>query len=312
MLRPRVYAIVVSFNPDLTVIKQLLIELKVQGCDVLIVDNASNNANKLELLVEEIDSVEFLGLQANVGLGAAHNIGIKKAKTSGADYVLIMDQDSLPAANMVDELISVHHQKSKHANVSAVGTSYLNADNGDRSFFVRFGRFKFQRHYCSANDECSHNECCAINADFLISSGSLIAIATLDEVGEMDEGLFIDHVDTEWFLRARNMGYQAYGSCNALMEHGLGENTHQVNLGGRKRNVPQHKPFRYYYIFRNSVLLYKRSYASALWKWNDIQRLSMIFLMFGFIVGPRRKNLAMMVKGIFHGLKGRQGADHEH
>jgi len=312
MLSPRVHAIVVSFNPDLVVIEQLLLELQLQGCEVLLVDNASSNIKQLEQLTTSMSSVETLSLQQNLGLGSAHNMGIKHARSAGSDYVLIMDQDSLPMANMVNELVRLHQTKSIQSKVSAIGTSYLNSENGSRSFFVRFGALKFQRHYCALEQHQIEYNCDAIEADFLISSGSLIALSTLDDVGEMDEGLFIDHVDTEWFLRARSMGYQAFGSCKALMGHGLGENTHQVNLGGRKRNVPQHKPFRYYYIFRNSILLYKRSYASALWKWNDIQRLGMIFVMFGFIVGPRRQNLTMMLKGVFHGLSGKQGADYEH
>lgn len=125
----------------------------------------------------------------------------------------------------------------------------------------------------------------------------------------MDASLFIDHVDTEWFLflRARSKAYKAFGVGEARMQHGFGESTHQVKLGGRQRNVPQHKPFRYYYIFRNSVALYKRSYAARLWKWNDIQRLGMIFIMFGLLKTPRWKNIRMMLLGIWHGLIGKMG-----
>jgi rhamnosyltransferase len=140
----------------------------------------------------------------------------------------------------------------------------------------------------------------------------LIALSAIDDIGLMDEGLFIDHVDTEWFLRAKSKGYQAFGVCGAVMQHGLGEQTHQVSLltargRGRQRNVPQHKPFRYYYIFRNSILLYKRNYASGLWKWNDSQRLLMIAVMFGVFKAPRWKNLKMMYKGLIDGAKGVSG-----
>jgi rhamnosyltransferase len=145
-----------------------------------------------------------------------------------------------------------------------------------------------------------------VPADFLISSGTLFNLDAIDKVGQMDESLFIDHVDTEWFLRARSLGMRAYGVCDAVMQHGLGEQTHRITLG-RQRNVPQHKPFRYYYIFRNSVALYRRGYASALWKWNDLQRLIMIAVMFGAWKSPRWQNLKMMGKGIWHGLRGVTG-----
>jgi len=203
---------------------------------------------------------------------------------------------------MVEALLKAHKRKSEHSQVSAVGVTYLNADNGSESFFVRFGWLKFSRRYCGDRDEDG-----CIKADFLISSGSLIKLSTLDRLGNMDESLFIDHVDTEWFLRAHHQGYTAYGVCNAMMQHGLGENTHRVSFAGRQRNVPQHKPFRYYYIFRNSILLFRRRYTSGKWAWNDMQRLLMIFVMFGIVMSPRKANLAMMVKGIAHGVKGITG-----
>ncbi|MBL4671928.1 MAG: glycosyltransferase family 2 protein [Arenicella sp.] len=300
----RVLAVVVSYNPDGGMLSAALQELLKQGCDVAVIDNGSNNLNDVEDLISAIasDKLVLLSQSSNRGLGAAHNIGIKQAKAGDYNYLLIMDQDSLPLEGMVDKLVVAHKAKSLVAQVSAVGVSYLNVDNGSESFFVRFGALKFARHYCRDKDSDG-----CIEADFLISSGSLISVQAIESIGEMDEGLFIDHVDTEWFLRARHKGYMAYGACDAVMRHGLGENTHTVSFGGRQRNVPQHKSFRYYYIFRNSIILYKRGYTSGLWKWNDIQRLAMIGVMFGLVKTPRRANAAMMLKGIWHGLLGRQG-----
>jgi len=300
----RVLAIVVTYNPDCGQLSAAIKELLKQACDVVIIDNASSNLNDVRELVSAIaaDTLSLLPQPVNVGLGAAHNIGIEQARAGGFNYLLIMDQDSLPLEQMVNNLLLAHKAKSRISKVSAVGVSYLNVDNGSESFFVRFGRLKFSRHFCHDKDSDG-----CIEADFLISSGSLISMQAIESIGEMDEGLFIDHVDTEWFLRARHKGYKAYGACHAVMRHGLGENTHIVTLGGRQRNVPQHKPFRYYYIFRNSILLYKRSYASGLWKWNDLQRLAMIGVMFGLVKAPRRANAMMILKGVWHGIVGRQG-----
>jgi rhamnosyltransferase len=300
----RVLAVVVTYNPDCGQLNVALNELLGQGCNIVVIDNGSNNLSGVQGACAAIDSdnLVLLPQYSNVGLGAAHNIGIAEAIAGAFDYLLIMDQDSLPLTAIVENLVFAHKAKSLVSKVSAVGVSYLNVDNGSESFFVRFGRLKFSRHYCRDKDADG-----CIEADFLISSGSLISLQALESIGQMDEGLFIDHVDTEWFLRAKHEGYVAYGVCNALMQHGLGENTHTVSLGGRQRNVPQHKSFRYYYIFRNSILLYKRRYASGLWKWNDIQRLVMISVMFGLFKAPRRANALMMLKGIWHGIVGKQG-----
>ncbi len=302
-----VLAVIVTYNPDIAALENAVVALLQQRCSVLLVDNASENQT---LVREKVDGLIGLDLERNScglnlivnsqnrGLGAAHNQGYAYAKEQGHDFLLILDQDSLPMPELVERLWGAHSSLSKHNKVSAVGACYLNAENQSESFFVRFGAFKFKREYARRE---------YVPADFLISSGSLFDLATLDDVGGMDEALFIDHVDTEWFLRARSQGYQAFGVSSARMQHALGETTHQIKLGGRERNVPQHKPFRYYYIFRNSVALYKRGYTSWLWKWNDCQRLLMIFIMFGLLTAPRWENSKMMGLGFWHGLRGRLG-----
>jgi len=314
----RVLAVVVCYNPQIAALKVSLQAVIQQTQGVLLVDNASKNLAEIQQLVADANSehgthsdvskagfVELNSLSENSGLGAAHNIGFAYARQHGFTHCLLLDQDSVPLAGMVENLLlaAAAKQSDTGAGLSAVGATYLNADNGSESFFVRFGGLKFRRQYCGDRDD----DAC-IEADFLISSGSLFSLRSIDSIGTMDETLFIDHVDTEWFLRARDKGYKAYGVCNAIMQHGLGEQTHRVTIAsGRQRNVPQHKPFRYYYIFRNSVLLYKRSYSSKLWIWNDIQRLILIAIMFGVFKSPRWQNSKMMMKGIIDGLRGRSG-----
>ncbi|MFT4629134.1 MAG: rhamnosyltransferase [Arenicella sp.] len=309
----RVLAIIVCHNPQIDALAVALRTVVKQVAATLLVDNASVNVAEIEQLLGVLNieqpslSASLLKQTNNLGLGAAHNLGFQFARTHGFNHCLILDQDSVPMDDMVANLLLAAKSKlaSKSVKLSAVGATYLNADNGTESFFIKFGALKFRRQYCAERDSDS-----CIEADFLISSGSLIALSAIDDIGLMDEGLFIDHVDTEWFLRAKSKGYQAFGVCGAVMQHGLGEQTHQVSLltaRGRLRNVPQHKPFRYYYIFRNSIALYKRSYASGLWKWNDIQRLLMIAVMFGAFKAPRWKNLKMMYKGVVDGIKGVSG-----
>lgn len=290
-----VVAVIVTYNPVIRALKETVESLLQQGCYVVVVDNGSVNVDEIEAIKL---SAKLILNGSNLGLGAAHNQGWIHAREMGANYLLILDQDSLPRENMVVELVKAHQNQSKYHKVSAVGACYENSENGSLSFFVRFGLLKFQRAYIDAG---------TVEADFLISSGSLFGMDSLEQVGGMDEALFIDHVDTEWFLRARALGFKAFGVADARMRHGLGEKTHRIRIAGRQRNIPQHQSFRYYYIFRNSVLLYKRGYTSWLWKWNDLQRLLIILFIFGALKTPRLANFRMMALGSWHGLLGKSG-----
>jgi 2-polyprenyl-3-methyl-5-hydroxy-6-metoxy-1,4-benzoquinol methylase len=84
------------------------------------------------------------------------------------------------------------------------------------------------------------------------------------------------------------------------MEHRLGEAHSRIWLG-RWRHLPRHRPFRYYYIFRNSLLLFRREYASLKWIWFQAQCLGALFLRYGLF--GRDGELRMMLKGAAHGLR---------
>lgn len=294
----RIFAVLVTYHPRLERLERVLARVRPQVADLLIVDNASSNAAEVAALVEQ-HGARFTGLPDNAGLGRAHNLGIAQARVAGAEAVLLLDQDSVPEPDMVSELDrALRHAGEDGWKVGAAGARYTGAHAGDVSEFVRFGWFKFRRVPCTA-------EAARVRADFLISSGSLVPMRVLDDVGGMDEDFFIDHVDTEWFLRAAAKGYAFVGACAARMSHGLGERTQRLWLG-RWRHVPRHRPFRYYYIFRNSVLLYRRPYAPARWMVNDIVRLSLLVLFVG-LPSLRDGTLRMMLKGLNDGRKGVTG-----
>jgi len=298
----KVLAIVVSYQPTVSELRENIAQLESQVEHIYLVDNASSNQADISDAFGKHPSIT-VDLQArNLGLGAAHNLGIRYAQQAHYDYVLLLDQDTQMQADSVSALLTAIRSKANAGiKVSGVGSSYAHGRQQD-SVYIRFGALKFSRH--GADEQDDHG---CVATDFLISSGTLIALQAVEEVGLMDESLFIDHVDTEWFLRARSKSLQAFGVCAARIEHSLGETAHAIRFAGRDRDVPQHQPFRYYYIFRNSVLLYRRSYPSGLWKWNDLQRLLMILVVYGFMKPPRWQNLRMMAKGLWHGMRGISG-----
>ncbi len=297
----QIYAVLVTFDPDIHALTKCLTKLRSQVQRILVVDNLSKNIDDIHRTVDANQNVELIALEQNEGLGRAHNVGIKKATEGGATHVLLLDHDSIPNADMVANMTAVLGElTASNRRVAAVGARYLGSYVGNESFFVQFGWLKFRQVFCSEDDKRY------VRADFLISSGSLIPVSVLEEIGGMDERLFIDHVDTDWFLRANHKGYPSYGACDALMEHGLGEQTYRVWLG-RWHYLPKHKPFRYYYIFRNSILLYKQPYAPTKWMINDIVRLLFIFVFYSLVSDSRWNLLKMISRGVTDGFRGVTG-----
>ena len=293
--------IVVTYNPDSETLLLQLSRLKSQVEKIYIVDNGSQNAHEVVNAASKVESTTIHLCDDNYGLGRAHNIGIQACRDAGHDAVLILDQDTIPHEHMVSTLVkSLDHLSQTSPRTSAVGSRYIGA-SGQSSFFVQFSGFRFQKHYCAKS---KFND--VIPADMLISSGSLIPMNAIDAIGNMDEALFIDHIDTEWFLRAKSAGWQAFGVCDAVMEHHLGESTLHV-WWGRWRSLPIHSAFRYYYIYRNSILLYQRRYVNHAWRRADIIRLILMAFILPLSSKQTLKCFRMIFLGIIHGLNGKTG-----
>jgi rhamnosyltransferase len=241
--------------------------------------------------------IVVLPLGENRGIAGAQNIGITRARQMGAGYVVLFDQDSIPALDMIEKLVSVAEaQAALGIRVAAVGPRYLDERQNNPPPFIRIKGLKLERQVCiEANS--------VVEVDYLIASGCLVSVPTIGVIGGMREELFIDYVDIEWGLRARHAGYKLFGSCAALMSHSLGDEP--IGFFGKK--FPARSPLRHYYLFRNAVLLYKQPWLPLNWKLIDAWRLMLKFGFYALFAKPRLQQLKMMFLGLWHGLRGKAG-----
>jgi rhamnosyltransferase len=317
----RIAAVLLTHRPDQGILRRAVASLCPQVERMVIVDNGSRwDAQSLlnALPVADRGRIEFIWLDTNVGVGAGHNRGIQWARTSGYSHVLLLDHDSIPRPDMVRHLVAaLDRLGTQRIPVSAVAARYVDRYTGRIAPFVRLGFLKLVRVTCgSAQMEESTGESTReptreptgelLETDFIISSGALIPMPVLGKVGDMDEGLFIDHVDTEWILRCKAQGYRSFGVCDAVMEHSVGNTTFRFWFG-RWRNTPLHNPERDYYLFRNSLNLYRMPYAPWRWIASDFLRLLGLAIIFPAFAPDRWRRIRLIARGVWHGLRGVTG-----
>lgn len=298
---PRTCAVVVTFNPEIDVVERELQSVGAQVDALVVIDNGSTMdiVNWLRGKREE-EGLEVVFLNENRGVAAAQNAGIRWARERAFTHVLILDHDSVPAPDMVASLVGAIGKLNKQ-RVAAVGAGYVDPRLDNNPHFISLGRFTFRR--VSARNQAPRDP---VPVDFLISSGALIPLSTLEHVGLMDERLFVDYVDIEWFLRAKSLGFQAFGVFAARMEHRMGTARRRIWLG-KWRYVPSYSPSRFYYIMRNGLLLYRRHYTPWRWVLNDINKNCAIFVIFAVLVPPRFEHIKAMIRGLWDGLRSRDG-----
>jgi rhamnosyltransferase len=287
-----VHAVVVAFRPDAERLRAALEAVGPQVSTIWLVENGPCGD------AGDVEGVTRISLVSNRGLGAAQNVGIRRALAEGADHVLLLDQDSVPEPGMVTALVdAIDAAVSRGTPVAGAGPRTRESD-GRPGVFVRFRPLRGRRVPCPSSGA-------VVQVDTLIGSGSLLPRAALEAVGEMDEGLFIYHIDTDWNLRARALGFAVLGVCAARMEHRHGEGTFRIP--GSDARVVRYPPERHYYLFRASALLWRRGHAPWSWISADLVRLAMLFVFHALLVAPRRAHVTWMLRGLADGLRGRTG-----
>lgn len=294
-----IYVVVVTYKPDLIILFENLKSCRLQVNHLVVVDNGSDNDTQesIKKFVAEV-GFETLLLNDNFGVAVAQNLGISLARSTSCRFVLLLDQDSAPQPDMVKALCRTWNDLSvQGSHVAAIGPLLIDRRTGECTPFVSIHLLGVTRRAYKMGDKY------AITTDFLISSGMMIPLSVLDDVGLPEEGLFIDNVDLEWCFRARSMGYRLYGVGDAVMEHTVGD--HVTRIG--QRVIYRHSPLRQYYMMRNRIALYQRSYSPWGWIIQDFVRMLFKLFVFSLIFTPRLKNIKMMLAGIRDGVMNRMG-----
>ena len=236
----------------------------------------------------------ILKLTINSGIAAALNLGLVYARDHlDPTWFLTMDQDSNLDPNYVISAIMTYDRARKESG--PVGLICAESYNNEAARLLR------------RSDRSPE-------AFDPMQSGTLIHKEVVETVGLLNDSYFIDCVDSEYTLRVRAAGYRAIVGLGCNLRHALGEKKmatffgREVTILGRKRSVPYHAPFRFYYITRNGLLLYSRYFRS-----HPTWIIRRIFLDLKFhakpiIFGPQRAvQLLAFVLGSIDAILGKTG-----
>lgn len=281
-------AVVVTYQPGAGMLDNLR-HLSRQIQEIIVVDNASWGAPaRLVEAAGMMPGVCLIRNPENLGIAAALNIGVRHALDSGRNWIATFDQDTIVPENFFAQLWQVYENCPTASDTSMLvpgGWREPGAEVPSKSSTVPKGVF----------------------VSGAVTSGSLIKAAVFPQTGFFDESLFIDYVDTDFCLRLRQRGFKILSAPLVLLEHELGEKQIR-NLLGFKFSFRIHTAWRYYYIMRNRLILYRRFLAfDPGWAFHDacwlILELGRIFL----LEHGRTKKLRAVFHGFKDGLMGRAG-----
>ena len=300
-----VFAVVVTFDPDMQRLAAALDALAPQVAGMFVVDNASQDTETLERHLARLDVPSwFVAGDTNVGLAAAQNVGVQGALAQGARKVLLLDQDTILVPGCVRALDeALDGLLRSGTRVAVVGPAYVDASDGRIADVWKSRGLRLERSVPpeGGNDGGIGD---VVACDFVIASGSLIPAEALAAIGPMDADLFIDLVDVEWCLRARARGYASYQARRVVVNHRIGDGRLRVGWF----SVMSHGPIRNYYWVRNAIGLLRRDYVPAAWRIYFLSRIVSFAVVYPLFGDQRMLRLRMIGRGIRDGLAGPHGA----
>jgi hypothetical protein len=149
-----VVAVVVTHNPTQNTLLTALESVARQVSTVVVVDNASKPSPQDWIGKASVNfraDVEVLVQADNLGLGAGYNVGLDKARSLGAAFVLLLDQDSeLEFGDGHARLRAAHRDLAQQWPHGGGGRAALSRRQRRFPVAIRPGRrcFRFQRVPC--------------------------------------------------------------------------------------------------------------------------------------------------------------------
>ena len=252
-----------------------------ENISTIFIDNSESPFSGFDLN-ENFVNFHYIHNEANIGIAAAHNKGIKIAKTLyKADYVLLLDQDSDPGPSFIHNSLK-DIQLAKDLNFAVIAPQLVNLKN-------------HVKYKLDLKKNVKQNFKIAKKSS---SSGSLIPVKAFNAVGDFKESLFIDLVDSEWCWRANSLGYVCLVSNINTLFHDIGEqDIHFLGL-----HFIRSKPIRMFYQYRNWLLLIKEKHVPIKWKLTESIK-KILFIVLILFHSPTKQDIYQIIRGIFQGIR---------
>ncbi|MEM6802402.1 MAG: glycosyltransferase family 2 protein [Bacteroidota bacterium] len=247
-------------------------ELSYPELEVILVDNESEE-EKLVSLEKDFPEVIFLASSQNLGFAGGNNLGITKAK---GDYFLFLNNDTLPRANLVENLLEGFGYQH---DIGAVSPKILYLDPPG---VIQFAGYTPINPFTGRNKTLGQGEKDQGQYDqahiipYAHGAAMMLRKEVIEKVGKMPEEFFLYYEELDWSVQIRNAGYHICFFPKASIYHHASLST------------GQNSPLKTYYYYRNRILFMRR---------NSPTGARLIFLSYFFLILSPVKYLLFLLRG---------------
>jgi hypothetical protein len=249
----RVFTIVLNWNglDDTLACLASLAQLTYPAVSTVVVDNGSRVSPRAAILARH-PNVTVIENPRNLGYAEGNNVGMRLALDAGADYVWVLNNDTVVPPDALAHLVDA---ATRHPRAAAVGAKVVRADDPS-TLWMTWGRVTWLQSLIAleGQDQPARGRFDDEHrVPWIPGCSILLRAEALRAIGFFDAEYFAYHEDVEWATRAARAGWEVWYSGTTHVQHAVhGSSGGAAHYGG----------FRKYLSARNSVL-YARRYGRA-------------------------------------------------
>lgn len=225
-MKPKIWIIIINFNGKrfLDTCLSSVLNLGYDNHKVVLVDNASTDRS-VQLVETNFPQVKIIKNNDNFGFAKGNNIGIKYAIEHGANFVLLLNQDTIVERNLLNEAMKF---AKEHADASLF-CPQIKYRNTNKIWWAGSKLFTKKQFFTSlspklgyhigkkAEDRGQFNE--ARQVQYITGCALFIRKQVFDTIGFFDENFFMYGEDLDLSLRASKKGLKMYYFPNSTVWH---------------------------------------------------------------------------------------------
>jgi len=243
----KVYIILLNWNgkEDTLECIESLKRIDYSNYKIITVDNNSEDDSVLEIR-KRYSKIKIIENKENLGFAGGNNVGIKYAMENGADYVLLINNDTTVEKDFLRELVK-EGELNKNAGLLGPKTNYHSEQN--RIWFAG-GKVSWLKNKGThlGLDKIDNDQFNKIKkVDYLTGCCLLIKKEVIKKIGVLEEGYFLYYEETDFCLLAKNADYKCLYIPKAKIYHKV------------SRSTKPGSPSYIYYHVRNGLVMTKRN-----------------------------------------------------
>ena len=245
----KITAIVVTYNR-----KKLLLEcldaLRGQTYPlhrIILIDNASTDGTREEVEQKQYTNLQYVMMEKNAGGAGGFYEGLRQALDSDSDYVWIMDDDTIPSPDSLQELLNAEHILREEGEDCAFLASAVYGPHGEAMNLPMLDTRREDNGYSGWYRQLHHGMVSIRAATFV---SLLVPMEKLRMCGLPYKDFFIWGDDTEFTMRLSTYAGKGYFVGKSVVCHKR-TNCRSLNIYN-EQNAERIGNYRYFY--RNQLM----------------------------------------------------------